>query len=580
MQNLKISTRLTIGFSFLLLLIVIVAGVGLWRIQASETAEVRASQFYESERLIAAWQKNIAQNTTRAIAAARTTDPQTRQYFERLMADTQAHGQQLHQDLEASLSDPQAIALFNEAREARGRYLDGRKAAMQDFEHGNISQARQFFENEMDGLVNAYLAKTDELLAWQQQQNHDLIAHMRADNQKAQVVMLVLTIAALVIGAFIGWLTAGSITRPLGRAVDATEAIAQHDLTGNVEATGNDETAAVLRALQSMAASLRSVLTNVRDSATEVNTASTEILVGTQDLSSRTEEQAASLTETAAAMEELTATVRQNADNAQQANTLALTASQVATRGGDVVNEVISTMEAINQSSRQVEEIIGVIDGIAFQTNILALNAAVESARAGEAGRGFAVVAGEVRSLAQRSAQAAGEIKALITTSVEAAAAGNRLVNETGETMTEIVEAIQRVTDIMGEITAASQEQSVGIGQVNDAVTQMEETTRQNAELVEQATAAAASLQEQASRLTSLVASFHLSDEVATIQAPQRPVLSNRTPPAHSRAQQAPSLQSPQRPALGTSDSQAPKKTPVAGQYQTSPGVVEEWEEF
>src|SRR5699024_1096846 len=202
---------------------------------------------------------------------------------------------------------------------------------------------------------------------------------------------------------------------------------------------------------------------------------------------------------------------RQNADNAQQANTLAVTASQVATRGGNVVNDVISTMDAINESSRKVEEIITVIDGIAFQTNILALNAAVESARAGEAGRGFAVVAGGVRPLAQRSAQAAGEIKALITTSVEAAAAGNRLVNETGETMTEIVGAIQRVTDIMGEITAASEEQSAGIGEVNEAVAQMDETTRQNAALVEQATAAAANLQGQASRLTQLVASFHLS---------------------------------------------------------------------
>src|SRR5699024_3267795 len=346
MQNLKIGTRLIIGFSFLLLLIVIVAGVGLWRIQASEAAEARASRYYDSERMIAAWQKNIAQNTTRAIAAARSTDTQTRDYFERLMADTQAHGQELHKALEASLTDPQAVALFNEAKDARGRYLDGRKAAMQDLEDGNVAQARRFFENEMDGLVATYLTKTDELLAWQQQHNHEITVHMQADNQKAQVVLIVLTIAALLLGAFIGWLIARSITRPLDRAMDATQAIARHDLTGSLATSGRDEPAAVLEALQSMAGSLRNVLVNVRDSANEVNTASTEILAGTQDLSSRTEEQAASLTETAAAMEELTATVRQNADNAQQANTLAVTAPQVATRGGTVVNDVISTMDA------------------------------------------------------------------------------------------------------------------------------------------------------------------------------------------------------------------------------------------
>ncbi len=377
----------------------------------------------------------------------------------------------------------------------------------------------------------------------------------------------------------------------------ATQSIAQRDLTGRIEPHGSDETATLLQSLRQMADSLRSVIGNVRSSAHEVSTASGQILAGTQDLSSRTEEQAASLTETAAAMEELTATVRQNADNAQQANALAVSASHIASQGGEVVSDVINTMNTINTSSKEIEDIIGVIDGIAFQTNILALNAAVESARAGEAGRGFAVVAGEVRSLAQRSAKAAGEIKALITSAVEATAAGNTLVNKTGETMTEIVEAIQRVTDIMGEITAASQEQSAGIGQINDAVSQMDQTTRQNAELVEEATAAAASLQEQASNLTQLVSTFHMHAEHGTEHHRQAP--SQRLASQPKEALAAPRLASSQHKTDNNADTHTPRRltaasdhntpsqssagtrTPVAaGAYQTSPGVVEEWESF
>ena len=315
-------------------------------------------------------------------------------------------------------------------------------------------------------------------------------------------------VLAFVLGAVLAIWLARNITGPLAYAVRLARQVAQGDLTARVEVHSKDETGQLLAALKDMNGALLDIVTRVRAGTDTIATASAEINSGNQDLSSRTEQQAGSLEETASSMEELTGTVNQNADNARQASQLAAKASETAERGGAVVAEVVSTMGAINEASRKIADIITVIDGIAFQTNILALNAAVEAARAGEQGRGFAVVAGEVRTLAQRSAAAAKEIKELIGDSVEKVDAGTRLVDQAGATMDEVVGSVRRVTDLVGEIAAASDEQRVGIEQVNQAIGQMDQVTQQNAALVEEAAAAADSMQEQARQLAALVATF------------------------------------------------------------------------
>jgi methyl-accepting chemotaxis protein len=320
-------------------------------------------------------------------------------------------------------------------------------------------------------------------------------------------VFLLSVVVAIGLGLWITRL----ITGPVSQAVEATRQIANGNLTVSLEVRSRDEIGQLMQSLVDMRDNLSSVVSGVRHNAESVATASAQIASGNNDLSARTEEQASALEETAASMEQLGSTVRQNADNARQANQLALNASTVAAYGGEVVTKVVDTMRGINDASRKIADIIGVIDGIAFQTNILALNAAVEAARAGEQGRGFAVVAGEVRSLAQRSAEAAKEIKGLITTSVERVGQGSELVDQAGETMNEVVTAIRRVTDIMGEISTASGEQSAGVAQVGEAVTQMDQATQQNAALVEESAAAAGSLNQQAQELVAAMAIFKLA---------------------------------------------------------------------
>ncbi len=341
-----------------------------------------------------------------------------------------------------------------------------------------------------------------------------------ANKTSIQSITIILTITgiALLLSIALGFFITRAITRPLNQAVTVAQTVAAGDLTSRIDVTSKDETGQLLQALKDMNQSLIGIVSEVRNGTATIATASNEIASGNLDLSSRTEQQASSLEETASSMEELTSTVKQNAENARQANTLSISASQVAIKGGEVVSQVVDTMNGINESAKKIADIIGVIDGIAFQTNILALNAAVEAARAGEQGRGFAVVATEVRNLAQRSAAAAKEIKALIDDSVGRVDVGSKLVIQAGETMTEVVSSVKRVTDIVSEITAASHEQSSGIEQVNEAIVQMDEVTQQNAALVEQAAAAAASLKEQAAKLEQTVDVFKIDGMSASRQ--------------------------------------------------------------
>ena len=398
----------------------------------------------------------------------------------------------------------------------------------------------------------------------------------------ARGLVIGLLLASIAAAAVLGiWITR-LITKPVSDAVQATREIAGGNLAVDLAVRSKDEMGQLLQSLIDMRDNLARVVSGVRRNAESVATASAEIASGNNDLSSRTEEQASALEETAASMEQLGSTVRQNADNARQANQLAMSASTVAVQGGEVVAQVVDTMRGINDSSRKIADIIGVIDGIAFQTNILALNAAVEAARAGEQSRGFAVVAGEVRSLAQRSAEAAKEIKGLITASVERVEQGTQLVDKAGETMTEVVTAIRRVTDIMGEISAASSEQASGVAQVGEAITQMDQATQQNAALVEESAAAAGSLNHQAQELVNAVAAFKLAQHQAAaapapavraaVPAPARapapaPAVSAVKAPKPAVARKPP-------PAPAAALAAPPAKPPAAG------GGEGDWESF
>jgi methyl-accepting chemotaxis protein len=432
-----------------------------------------------------------------------------------------------------------------------------------------VEQALDLLLKEAGPATQKWQDLLDEYVALQNKANQRDAAAARQSYGSARLFMFAVTGVALAIGALLAWLVTRSITTPINLAVQVAQTVAAGDLTSRIDASAKDETGHLLLALQDMNTSLQDIVGQVRSGTDTIATASSQISSGNLDLSARTEQQASSLEETASAVEQLTSTVKQNGDNARQANQMAASASSVALKGGSIVAQVVQTMGSINASSRKIVDIIGVIDGIAFQTNILALNAAVEAARAGEQGRGFAVVATEVRNLAQRSAGAAKEIKELIGDSVDKVEAGSRLVNEAGATMDEIVASVKRVTDIMGEIAAASHEQELGIDQIHQSITEMDGVTQQNAALVEQAAAAAASLHEQADTLANVVSVFKLDGthmqmaSLARAAAPAARQIGARVSPIGKRIKPA----SPGQPA-------------PARLAQAAKVANDEWEEF
>ncbi|SFD54863.1 methyl-accepting chemotaxis protein [Massilia yuzhufengensis] len=510
LNNFRIGTRLGSAFAAILVLLAIMLASALWQLDhIAAGKEVMASASQKSS-LAQDWLEGIATNSVRTVAKLKSADQEDEKQLDTEMKSVSAQVSKYQKELDGMVVDGSGKQLMKEVAERRKQYSAirdeafKRKAALGAVD----AELKAYADGKMIPAMKEYVASVEAVVDHQERLFKEASSGIDELNKRARRMLVAIGVAAILCGAAFGFVLARSITRPLVHAVSLAQQVASGDLTAEIEVTSRDEVGDLLAALKVMNGSLRKTVTEVRMGTDAIVTASQQIASGNLDLSARTEQQASSLEETASSMEELTSTVRQNSDSARQANMLALSAWEIAVRGGDVVAQVVSTMASINASSKQIRDIIGVIDSIAFQTNILALNAAVEAARAGEQGRGFAVVASEVRNLAQRSAGAAKEIRTLITDSVSKVDAGGRLVDEAGSTMQEIVQGITRVTDIMSGIASASAEQTAGIEQVNAAITQMDSVTQHNAALVEEAAAAAESLQDQAATLAQLVSTF------------------------------------------------------------------------
>jgi methyl-accepting chemotaxis protein len=605
----SIGRRLALGFAVLLAGMIFNTGFGIYRLQGSADATRAMMEVpLAKERLISEWYRIVFAGIRRTTAIAKSSDTSLAPFFAEDIANSTKRAQELIKQIEA-LSTEEDKRLMAELGGVRKAYVDSRDGINKAKAAGNMDEAAVLMEKDYQPAAKGYEAMLQKLLDHQNKKIDEAareIDAIAAQSRNLQVVLAVLTAAFSV--AFAWWLATG-ITRPMRHAVEMARRVADGDLTGehgNGQGSGQggraagpyarDETGQLLQALEDMHVSLVRIVSQVRSGTDAITSASSQIASGNLDLSARTEQQASSLEETASSMEELTSTVRQNADNAREANQMAMAASDVARKGGEAVSDVVGTMQSIDESSRKIVDIIGVIDGIAFQTNILALNAAVEAARAGEQGRGFAVVASEVRNLAQRSAAAARDIKTLIGDSVDKVGAGTRQVAQAGATMQEVVASIERVTAIMGDITHASQEQSAGIDQVNGAITEMDNATQQNAALVEQAAAAAQSMQDQAGELAQAVSVFKLDGMqyggragtgVGTGAAAARRPASAAPVPALARAALAKPRAAARPAAQPATSSHGADRAPLieraAGPSKprkAAPVANDEWEEF
>ncbi|MDP2029783.1 MAG: methyl-accepting chemotaxis protein [Thiobacillus sp.] len=573
LKNLSIKSRLFFVIGFMSALLVVIGTIGLTSLGATNNA---LKSVYEENVIVLGKLERVSAliNTNQiiigeAIAGQLTAFPEDVATVDKSMVEVKAWITEIDTIWKSYLAtnltaeEKKLADEFDANRRNYGR--SGLLPAIAAMTGHDFQQAGEVLQGAMKTTYPPVRKSAEAIIALQLEIAKGKFEAAQTRFMAVQIISIAVIVFGVLLAAVIGFWTIRAITRPLNEAVRIAECVAAGDLTQVITVHSNDETGKLMQAMKAMNSSLVTIVGQVRTGTETIAVASREIAAGNLDLSNRTETQASSLEETASSMEELTSTVKQNAENARQANQLVGSTADVAVKGGRVVSQVVDTMASIKDSSRKIADIIGVIDGIAFQTNILALNAAVEAARAGEQGRGFAVVAAEVRNLAQRSAGAAKEIKSLIEDSVGKVDAGGKLVDEAGKTMDEIVNSVKRVTDIMSEIAAASSEQSSGIEQVNQAVSQMDQMTQQNAALVEEAAAAAESLQDQAGQLAEAVSVFKL-DEMA---------YSPRVEPQSTR-QKVATLPKAKLKAKSITSAPAarPKKVAASG------GSAEEWEEF
>ncbi|MGO4381410.1 methyl-accepting chemotaxis protein [Pseudoduganella sp. RAF53_2] len=572
LSNLKIGARLALGFAVTILIMLLMSFTGIGRIQQiSDLTGKLVSDRYQKVVLTNEMRSHSNRSAQSLRNAMLEPDAGKSAAFLASMAESDRSGAEAANKLEQIIRSAEAKRLFAEETQAFLDYKAKRDEVLKRFQGGDRDGAIQYMFSDMVPAQNAYFGKLDAILAFQGKLMNEDGAKAEDTAQEATWLMVGQLVVATLLSILAGWLITRSVTTPINQAVDLAETVAQGDLTSRIEVERKDETGRLLNALKEMVAALTRTVGSVRNSTDTITTGTAEIAAGNLDLSRRTEQQAAALEETASSMEELTSTVRQNADHARQANQLVVSAADHASQGGQVVSEVVQTMGAIKDSSARIVDIIGVIDGIAFQTNILALNAAVEAARAGEQGRGFAVVAGEVRTLAHRSAQAAREIKALIDDSVAKVDAGGKLVDQAGAAMQRIVDSVQQVAGIMSEIANAGNEQTAGIEQINTAVAEMDSVTQQNAALVEEAAAAARSMQEQAVQLQQAVAVFKIDVSQALPRSPVPP------PPAAVPVRAALPSSAAAQKQLAHKARPTPTRRPTASAATTD---ANEWEEF
>ena len=577
LNNVTIKIRLTVVLAILSLMMIVLGSAGM-----SSLSNTNGSlQTVYEDRLVALGQlQDVIRSMNRAqiaMAHAALEGPAALPAMVNTVEEASASVEKVWKSYAATSMTDEEKALVKRYSAAHDAYLaEGLQPALAAARAGDLEKMKSVMKGAMSERFLPVRDSINRLVQLQMDVGKQVYESSQASYASFRLLVIGILAGGLALAAGIGWWLVRSISGPLDRAVSIAEAVAAGDLTQHIEVGSQDETGKLLAALREMNRSLVGIVGNVRQATDSIGTASSEIASGNMDLSARTEQQAGSLEETASSLEELTSTVRQNADNAKQANQLAGSASEVARRGGEVVSQVVDKMSAINESAYKIVEIISVIDGIAFQTNILALNAAVEAARAGEQGRGFAVVASEVRNLAQRAGNAAKEIKQLIDNSVSQVEEGSRLAGQAGSTMTEVVNSVQRVTDIIGEISAASGEQSAGLQQINQAVVQMDSATQQNAALVEQAAAAAGALQEQAASLSQAVSVFRLSASASSpAAAPAATQATPRSPAAPQPRRSAVVTQlAPRRAARPAAPAAARPAAAVVG------GGSDGWEEF